>query len=280
MLQQSFGRAFMAQLHPKMWLLSIIPMLLSLVLWGFVLQLTLPPLIDHLQAMLSNGLETRTLWWMAGLVAVKAFLVPLLALWLILPLIMLTTLVLVGSLLMPFITRFVAQRDFPALEKKMGGSLLGGLANSILSFGLFVLLWLVCLPLSLVPGLGLVVHTVLWGWLTYRIMTVDALAEHASDSELRSILREHRWPLLAIGTITSLIGNLPTALWLGGAVAMLLLPITATVSIWLYLIIFIFSGLWFQYYVLAALQKLRQADLRQADLRQANPQLGTVQIEG
>lgn len=270
MLKQSFGRAVWAQLHPKMWLLSIIPMLLTLVLWAIVLKFTLGPLIDHLQALLTDK-SGQGMWLLAGLVAIKAFLAPVLALWLILPLIMLTTLIIVGSVLMPFITRFVADRDFAELERKQGGTVLGGLLNALLSFGMFLLLWLVILPLALVPFLGIVPHTLLWGWLTYRVMVYDALAEHASEQELQQILREHRWQLLAIGTITSLIGNLPTVLWLGGALAMILLPVTATVSIWLYLIIFIFSGLWFQYYVLAALQKMRQADLRQADLRQADP---------
>lgn len=271
MLKQSFARALWAQLHPKMWLLSIIPMLLTLVLWAIVLKFTLGPLIDQVQAMLSDK-SGQGMWLLAGLVAIKAFLAPVLALWLILPLIMLTTLVIVGSVLMPFITRFVAARDFAGLERKQGGTTIGGVLNSLLCFGGFFLLWLLTLPLALVPFLGIVPHTLLWGWLTCRVMVYDALAEHASEQELQQILRQHRWQLLAIGTITSLIGNLPTALWLGGALAMILLPVTATLSIWLYLIIFIFSGLWFQYYVLAALQEMRQAALRQAALPQTSVQ--------
>jgi hypothetical protein len=36
-----------------------------------------------------------------------------------------------------------------------------------------------------------------------------------------------------------------------------LFPVLAVLSIWLYLIIFIFTGLWFQYYCLQALEDLR-----------------------
>jgi hypothetical protein len=36
-----------------------------------------------------------------------------------------------------------------------------------------------------------------------------------------------------------------------------LFPVLAVLSIWLYLIIFIFTGLWFQYYCLQALADLR-----------------------
>jgi hypothetical protein len=39
-----------------------------------------------------------------------------------------------------------------------------------------------------------------------------------------------------------------------------LFPVLAVLSIWLYLIIFIFTGLWFQYYCLQALADLRAVD--------------------
>ncbi len=258
MLKQSLARAAWAQLHPKMWLLSIIPMLLTLLVWGIVLKFTLPPLIDYLQSLLTEH-SGQSQWLLAGLVAIKVILAPVLALWLILPLIMLSTLLVVGTVLMPFVIRFVSTRDYPQLERKHGGTLIGGILNLFRCFGWFVPLWILAFPLSLIPVLGIIPHTLLWGWLTYRAMVYDALEEHASEDELKQILKDHRWPLLAIGTITSLIGNLPTLLWLGGALAMIFLPITVTLSIWLYLIIFIFSALWFQYYVLAALQQLREA---------------------
>ncbi len=85
----------------------------------------------------------------------------------------------------------------------------------------------------------------------------DAMAEHASAEELQALNREYRTPLLVIGTITGLIGNLAALLWLGGALSVVFLPVTAILSIWLYLLIFIFSGLWFQYFGLEALQRLR-----------------------
>jgi hypothetical protein len=39
-----------------------------------------------------------------------------------------------------------------------------------------------------------------------------------------------------------------------------LFPILAILSAWLYLVIFLFTGLWYQYYCLQALEELRMAD--------------------
>jgi hypothetical protein len=65
--------------------------------------------------------------------------------------------------------------------------------------------------------------------------------------------------LLAIGAISGLAGALPGIAWIGGAlISFVLFPFLAVLSIWLYLLIFIFTGLWFQYYCLQALADLRQ----------------------
>jgi hypothetical protein len=53
---------------------------------------------------------------------------------------------------------------------------------------------------------------------------------------------------------------LPGIVWIGGAlISVVLFPLLAMISIWLYLAIFIFTGLWFQYYCLQALGDMRAA---------------------
>ena len=91
-------------------------------------------------------------------------------------------------------------------------------------------------------------------------MSYDALAAHASEGERKAIMQAHRWPLLAIGMVSGVLGALPGIAWIGGAVlAVVLFPILAILSAWLYLVIFLFTGLWFQYYCLQALEELRMA---------------------
>jgi cobalamin synthase len=104
-----------------------------------------------------------------------------------------------------------------------------------------------------------VVPPLIWGWLTYRVMTFDVLGDHASTEERRQILREHRWPLFGIGIVTGYIGAAPSLLWAFSATALILAPLLIVVAVWMYTLVFAFSGLWFAHYALAALHRLRQS---------------------
>lgn len=257
---RAFGRALLSQLHVRMLLLTLMPFFLSVAIWGIVLWFGLQPMIDWIQNYFveNNGFKIAgsVLGWL-GLGAIKTVIVPLIAMWVLLPLMILTALVFIGVFAMPTIVTHVSIRHYPNLEKRNGGTLLGSLWTAISSFVAFLVLWLVTLPLSAIPPLGFVIQPVLWGWLTYRVMAYDALAAHADLQERQAILRIHRWPLLLIGVIAGTMGAAPTLLWLGGALSVIFFPILAAGSIWLYVLVFTFTGLWFQYYCLAALASHR-----------------------
>lgn len=260
----AFGRALVSQLHVRMLLLTLVPFVLSVLVWGVALWLGLQPLIDWVQAYFLDNDGFRIaggmLAWL-GLGAMKTVLVPLLAMWVLLPLMILTALIFVGTLAMPVIVRHVASRRYPELERRRGGNLLGTLWIGLTSFVVFLFLWIVTLPLALIPPLTFIIHPALWGWLTYRVMAYDALAEHADGEEWRRLIRTHRWPLLIIGAITGAMGAAPTLLWLGGALSVIFFPLLAAGSIWLYVLVFIFTGLWFQHYCMQALARQRAADV-------------------
>lgn len=256
----SFFKALWSQLHPRMLLLTLMPFFLSIVIWGVALWLGLQPLIDwiHASVLDYNGFKIigGVLSWF-GLDAIKTVIVPLLAMWALLPLMIFTALIFIATLAIPVVVNHVAQRDYPQLERRNGGSMLGLLWISLTSFVVFVALSLLFLPLSLIPPIGFIVHPLLWGWLTYRVLAYDALAAHADKTELPMILQRYKWPLLLIGAVTGALGAAPTLLWLGGALSVILFPFLAALSIWLYVLVFVFTGLWFQHYCLAALQRER-----------------------
>ncbi len=257
----AYGRALRSQFNGKMLLLSIVPFLLSLALWGSLLYLGFQPLLDALQTLFAEHDMYRLsggLLGAIGLGVLKTVVVPLIAMLLLLPLMIVTTLLFMGVAAMPVIVRHVALRQFPSLEKKCGGSLAGSLVTSLGAFAVFLLAWVVTLPLYALAPLALLVQMALWGWLSARVMTYDALAEHASADERAAITRSRRLPLLAIGMVSGALGALPGIVWVGGTVlSVVLFPFLAALSIWLYLMIFIFTGLWFQYYCLQALADLR-----------------------
>ncbi len=260
LILNSFSRAVLSQLHIRMLLLTILPFIASVLIWGVLLWYGLQPAIDWVQAFFTERDVFRsvsgTLEWL-GLDTIKTLLVPILALWILLPLMVLTALVFVGMLAMPAIVKHVATRRYPELERRQGGSFWGSMWISGISFLIFILLWIITLPLTVVPPFTFLVQPALWGWLTYRVMAYDALAEHASDEERREVLRRHRWPLWLIGAVGGMLGAAPTLLWLGGAFVVVLFPVMAGISIWLYVLVFVFTGLWFQHYCLEALAQYR-----------------------
>jgi len=259
----AYGRALRSQFSRRMLLLSVVPLLLSLGLWGGLLYAGMQPLLDSLHELfLDYGLFETSGNVLAnlGLGFLKTLAVPLVAMLALLPLMIITSLLFIGVGAMPAIARHVSRIQFPQMERKEGGSFLGSLGVNLSGILVFALLWVVTLPLYALAPLALVVQAAIWGWLTARVMSYDALSIHATLDERRTIVRARRRELLVIGTISGLLGALPGIVWIGGALlSVVLFPVLAVLSIWLYLVIFIFTGLWFQYYCLQALADLRAA---------------------
>ena len=107
------------------------------------------------------------------------------------------------------------------------------------------------------PPLILLLPPLIWGWLTYRVMAFDALAEHASKEERKEIFRRHRGWLLGMGVLSGYLGAAPSVIWASGALLAAAFVILLPLAIWIYTLVFAFSSLWFAHYCLAALQALR-----------------------
>ena len=281
-LFRTFFRALLSQMHPRMLLMTVLPFVLALALWGLALWQGLQPLIDQLHAWFSDyGLfrQSGEMLDSLGLSSLRTLLVPLIAMWLLLPFMIVTALLLVGVLAMPAIGNHVSRHYYPQLERRHGGSFAGILWVSLSSFFVFLLAWLVTLPLNLIPLFALIVQPLLWGWLTCRVMAYDALSDFADLEELHAIRSSQRFPLLVIGVVTGSLGAAPGLLWLGGVMSVIFFPALAAVAIWLYLLIFVFSGLWFQHYCLDALVRRRSTFTTSIDpdrVMDAEPP-GTVQ---
>jgi hypothetical protein len=262
-VMRSWVRAIATQFRFKILLLSIIPLIISLLLWGGLMAWRMQALFDFFQSYFSGheGFSTASQFLNSlGLLALKTLIVPLLAMWLLLPLVVITSLLFIGVLVMPTIAKHVGARDFPLLEKRQGASFLSSLGFSLGSFFLFVFVWIVTLPLILVPPVYVLLQPLLWGWLTYRVMSYDALAMFADKEERIALVAKHRGSLLLIGLIAGWFSSLPSILWMGGAMSVasvFFFPIFISLAIWVYLLIFIFTGLWYQHYCLDALQQWR-----------------------
>lgn len=113
------------------------------------------------------------------------------------------------------------------------------------------------MPFWLIPPLVLVLPPLIWGWLTYRVMTFDALAEHASAEERSTLMRLHRTRLLGMGVICGYLGTVPSIVWASGVLFAAAFVVLVPLAIWIYTLMFAFSALWFGHYGLDALAQLR-----------------------
>jgi hypothetical protein len=157
----------------------------------------------------------------------------------------------------PALTKLVGERRFPSLEQKKGASFLGSVARSLGVTLLALLALVVSMPLWLIPPLVLILPPLIWGWLTYRVMSFDALAEHASPEERATLLRTHRLPLLCIGVLCGYLGAAPSIVWASGLLFAAAFFVLVPIAIWIYTLVFAFSALWFAHYCLDALAQLR-----------------------
>lgn len=267
LLFDSFWRALAYGLKPRVVALSFLPLLLMI---GLALGLGYF-YWDGLLASVRLWLESSTLvasmagWLQSfGMGDLKAVLAPLIVIFAVTPVIVVFSLMVVALLMAPALTSLVARNRFPSMERKRGGSLLASLWWSLVSTLLALVAMIVSVPLWLIPPLIFVLPPLIWGWLTYRVMAFDAMAEHASSEERREIFRRHRISLLGIGLFCGFLGAAPSLIWASGVLLVAAFVVLVPLAIWLYTMVFAFAALWFAHFCLAALHLLREERARTA----------------
>ena len=221
----SFWRAVAYCLHPRVIFLSFLPLILMIAVAIGLGYFYWDPALQWVRAVLESSSLFNQVWgWLeaVGVGKFKAVAGPLIVVFAVTPVIIVSSLLLVALLMTPALVRLVGRNRFPQLERKI----------------------LVLPPLK-------------WGWLTYRVMAFDALAEYASTAERRAIFRRHRGWLLAIGVLSGYMGAAPSLVWASGVLFATMFVILVPVAIWIYTLVFAFASLWFSHYCLAALQALR-----------------------
>lgn len=136
--------------------------------------------------------------------------------------------------------------------------MLQGLAWTLVSVVLALGALVLTLPLWWLPLMAMLMPALIWGWLTYRVMTYDVLAEHASRAERLELMRRFRFQLLFMGVITGLMGAAPSLVWASGALFVAAFVVLIPIAVWIYTLVFIFSALWFVHFLLDALSQVRE----------------------
>lgn len=260
-MADSFWRALAYCLHPKVIMLSLIPLVLMGVIvmglgtlyWDAALQ-SVRVWMDA-----SSALDWAWIWLeRVGLMSLRSVVAPLVIIFAVTPLVVVMSLLAVSFMMTPALVNLVADRRFKHLERKQGGAMVQSLAWTFLSVLLAMGALLLTLPLWWLPPLALLLPSLIWGWLTYRVMTYDVLSDHASRAERIELMRRYRFQLLIMGVATGLMGAAPSLVWASGALFVAAFVVLIPVAVWIYTLVFIFSALWFVHFLLSTLDQLRQ----------------------
>jgi len=259
-LLDAFWRAVAYCLHPRVIALSLLPLALMVALALGLGYLYWESMVAAVRAGFeSYALLDSLLGWLEGigLNKLRAVLAPLVVVFAVTPLVVVVSLLVVAAMMTPSVLGLVSERRFATLERKHGGSVLAGALGALGATLLALVALVASIPLWFVPPLVLIVPPLIWGWLTYRVMTYDVLAEHASKEERSELVRRHRGALFGMGVLTGYLGAAPSLVWASGVLFLAFAPVLVPLAIWIYTLVFAFSALWFAHYALTALQALR-----------------------
>jgi hypothetical protein len=246
-----------------MWL-SLLPLLLLTVVGGVLGYFFWSGAVESVRLWLeSSGFFSTILDWFTrfGMQSLRAAAAPFVVIALATPILVLIVMFVVALMMTPALISLVCSRRFAGLAKADAGlgTALRSVGWSIGSTLIAAVLMLLSIPLWFIPPLVMLIPPLIWGWLTYRVMSFDALASHASTEERRAIMKEHRGALLLIGVVAGYLGALPSLIWALGAMAAVFAVVLLPIALWFYTLIFAFSSLWFIHYCLAALEQYRAA---------------------
>ena len=261
LILDSFWRAMAYCLHKRVILSSLFPLLLmTLMVWALGYFFWADAVV-WTQGMLKGVSWLNGIWqWMEGhgLGSAPEVIAPVLLVLCVTPIIVVISLLLVSLWMTPALVDLVAQKRFPELEKKHGGTALASVFWSLGSTAIAIVALLVSVPLWFLPPLVVVIPPLIWGWLSYRIMAFDALADHASKAERRSLFVRYRYGLMMMGVVCGFLGAAPGIVWASGIIFIAAFWVLIPLAIWIYALVFAFSSLWFAHFCLSALQRLRE----------------------
>jgi len=189
-------------LRPALLFEALWPPLAAFLAWSAVAWFAWLPAAEWLKAQLPDGPWLVTLGpWLAHAAVFMIFA----------PLVYFSALLLTGMFALPRMMSHIAARDFPDVSRRGDprAAFWGSLGNTLVAGGIFLLGWLVTLPLLLIPGMLLILPLIWSAWLNQRVFRFDALAEHALEDERAEIVRRERTSLYLAGLIGALAAHVP-----------------------------------------------------------------------
>lgn len=209
MIFKSLRQAFESLLHLRMFLLVLIPPVVSILGLVVIFVIFWHDWVLGLSSFFSSLSLFQWLQSLTGVLALAEWLAVIFLILGFVPLAYLGAVLLTSLFVMPIVLRLVVAQDFKHLEKKHGGSAIGSLWNTIWATLLFVAAFFVTLPLWFLPGCQIVVPLFLTAWLNKKVFLYDVLQDFASIEERKRIEGEESGPLYGMGLILGFLAYVP-----------------------------------------------------------------------
>ncbi len=184
--------------EPRVIAVIVLPVLASLVIWLTVAVWFWQSWVTVLGEAIGSLSFARKLadWgmqWMVnslGVVALIALLVPAL---------LITNMIITEIFAMPVMVKVVSERDYPSLEKRIGGSVAGSVLNAGTGITIYLVIFILTLPLWLLGPVGMLAGALNSAYLAQRMFRYDALSDHAGADEYRALVKNARGRLFLLG---------------------------------------------------------------------------------
>ncbi len=197
-------RSFASLRRGRIWLYVLAPALFSLVLWVALAVWGLGLLVEWL---LGHPPMTILIGWgVAWLATVLAYTGAWMA---IFAGAYLTTSLLAAIVIMPLMLKQLAEADYRDVAPMGKDSFTAAAVNSIFASILFIVGWLLTLPLWIIPGLSLILPLLLMAWLNRRTFAYDALSMHATEVEWQTLRGQHKGSMFMLGLTMALLAHIP-----------------------------------------------------------------------
>ncbi len=116
---------------------------------------------------------------------------------------------LTSIILVPLLVLVIRNKYYPEITLLNTANFLPSLINGIKATLKFVLLFLLCLPLLLIPVVQIVVILLLNSYLSQKIFPFDVLQDLASEQEIKSFRKEHKTRLWMLAISTGVLVYIP-----------------------------------------------------------------------
>lgn len=188
----------------RIWLYVLAPALVSLVLW---IVLTIWGLGQMVQWLLGHQpLTLLVAWGIAWLATLLAYLGAWMA---IFAMAYLTASLLAAIIVLPLLLKHLASTGYADLAPLGKDSFSAATINSVVASLLFIVGWVITLPLWIIPGLSLVLPMLLMAWYNRRTFAYDALSMHATEDEWRTLRPRTKTPMFMLGLTMALLAHVP-----------------------------------------------------------------------